>query len=248
VTASVGKNGSRSSLVYQLKESPYGSHSILLRLLPKEGRGASILDVGCGNGRLSALLVSRGYVVTGLERAGGYDASFPRNVELVEADLEQGVPELNGEFDYVICADVLEHVRRPARLLEQLRSFMKPGGQLIASLPNSGNIYFRLNVALGRFPRRDRGLFDRTHVWFYTLKTWRELLAESGFRAECWRVTGMPLGLAFPRLAHSLPVRAAERISYDLARIWRTLFAYEFVLRATVEDGTTARRPQCGGL
>lgn len=229
-----------SQLVYRFKQSPYSSHSILLRMLPDMGRGAAVLDVGCGNGYLGQPLAARGYSVTGIERAGGYDASFPPGVELVEADLERGIPGLDRRFDYVLCADVLEHVRRPAQLLDRLRDFMKPGATLIASLPNSGNIYFRLNVAMGRFPRHDKGLFDRTHVWFYTFETWNELLAESGFRPDRWRVTAIPFGVAYPEMAHSFPIRAAEWAGYRLARLWRTMFAYQFVVSAKVNESGTS--------
>jgi methionine biosynthesis protein MetW len=224
---------SDSSSLYQLKRSPYSSHSVLLRLFPAEGNGATVLDVGCGNGYLGAILADRGFRVTGLERSGGYGADFPANVELVEADLEQGLPELSRRFDYVLAADVLEHFRRPERLLQQLRSVMKPGAWLIASFPNSGHFYFRLNVLLGRFPQHDTGLFDRTHVRFYMLDGWRKLLRDTGFAIESWQVTGVPVGLAFRRLADTALIRLAERISYDLARLWKRLFAYQFVVTAT---------------
>jgi methionine biosynthesis protein MetW len=206
-----------------------------LRLLPADGAGSTVLDVGCGNGYLGAILADRGFRVTGVERAGGYGSDFPANVELIEADLEQGVPELARRFDYVLAADILEHLRRPERALEQLRSMMKPGAKLILSLPNSGHAYFRLNIILGRFPQHDNGLFDRTHVRFYMMDGWRNLLRDSGFTVESWRVTGVPVGLAFPRLADTAPIRAAERISYDLARLWKRLFAYQFVVTATVD-------------
>lgn len=226
---------SDSSSIYQLKRSPYSSHSVLLRLLPAEGTGATVLDVGCGNGYLGAILADRGFCVTGLERSGGYGADFPANVELIEADLEQGLPALSRRFDYVLAADILEHLRRPELALEQLRSIMKPGAKLIASLPNSGHAYFRLNVLLGRFPQHDTGLFDRTHVRFYMLEGWSKLLRDSGFAIESWHVTGVPVGLAFPRLAGTAPIRLAERLSFDLARLWKRLFAYQFVVTASVD-------------
>src|SRR5918995_582904 len=97
--------------VYSLKESPYGSHSLLLKHFPKCERRERVLDLDCGDGYFSALLSHRGYDVTGVERRGGYTDRFPAEVQLVEADLESGLPALPGRYDHVICADVLEHLR-----------------------------------------------------------------------------------------------------------------------------------------
>ena len=226
--------------VYGWKESPYSSHSKLLAGLPDKGNGAAVLDVGCGNGYLGAVLADRGFRVTGIEHSGGHSADFPSSIELIEADLEQGLPPLPYQFDFVICGDVLEHLRRPDRLLHQLRGAMKPGAKLIASLPNSGNLYFRLNVAFGRFPQHDKGLFDRTHLRFYTLYGWRRLFEECGFSIRSLQVTGIPFGLALPGSADSLLIRVTERLSYDLARCWRTLFAYQFVVIAGDHEDTAS--------
>jgi SAM-dependent methyltransferase len=221
-----------AELVYQFKESPYSSHSLLMNTFPAEGKGASVLDVGCGDGYLSAILAGRGYKVSGLERSGGYSAAFPSNVRLVEADLEGGLPELHEKFDYILCADILEHLRRPEDLLVQLRRQMKPGGKLIASLPNSGNLYFRLNILFGRFPQDDKGLFDRTHVRFYMWDGWVRLLAGSGFQVRTVQSSGIPVGLTVPKLQNTLPVRAAEAVSYGLAAVWKALFDYQFIVTA----------------
>lgn len=193
-----------------------------------------MLDVGCGNGYLAALLAERGYRVTGLERPDGYSRPFPREVDLVEADLEDGLPaSLPGPFDYVLCADILEHLRRPERLLLDLTQVLLPGGRLIASLPNSGNVYFRLNVLAGRFPQHDKGLFDRTHLRFYTWSGWSDLLSRSGWSVDSVSPTAIPVGLAVgSRWENSAPVRAAERVCYGLAKLRKTLFAYQFVVTA----------------
>ena len=217
---------------YTFKPSPYSSHAILLALFPAVTSKARVLDLGCGNGYLAAILASRGYDVTGVEQPGGYDQPFPANVHLVPADLEAGLPDLDGLFDYVVCGDILEHLRQPERLLAQLRARLAPGGVIVASLPNSGNIYFRLTVLAGRFPQEDKGLFDRTHVRFYTFDGWRRLFAGNGYDWEQAHPTGIPIGLRFPNSPESLLVRGAERLSYLLARLRRQLFAYQFVVVA----------------
>jgi len=223
---------------YTLKSSSRSSHSLLLSLFPGPGNGRRVLDAGCGNGYLAGLIAKRGYDVTGIERPG-FATAFPESARLVEADLDQGLPQLDGVFDYVICADVLEHLRDPAALLRACRRRLAPGGRLIGSLPNSGNLYFRLVVLSGRFPQEDKGLFDRTHVRFFTWAGWADLLASAGFEVETVRPTAIPFGLRFPGAENSLPVRCAEELSYQLARLRKQLFAYQFVVTARPAGGET---------
>jgi SAM-dependent methyltransferase len=226
---------SDARLPYELKPSPYSSHSLLLAALPAPGGGRRVLDLGCAAGYLSELLSGRGYRVTGVDRAESISDHFPASVELILADLDQGLPTLSTRFSHVVCADILEHLREPERLLAAIPKVLERSGGVIASLPNSGNIYFRLNVLLGRFPQHDRGLFDRTHLHFYTWDGWVDLFRRGGFRIESVRPTGIPVSLALPRWSDAPVVRIMERLCYELARFWQRLFAYQFVVIARPE-------------
>ena len=175
---------SQAAVPYRLNPGPYTSHSLLLAALPADGRGRALLDLGCSDGYLGEILARRGYRVTGVDLPRERRDRFPRSVRLVEADLDEGVPPLGERFDFIVCADVLEHLREPEARLLELRRMLAPGGRLLASLPNSGHAWFRWNVLLGRFPQDDRGLFDRTHLHFYTWRGWVELFARSGFSVE----------------------------------------------------------------
>jgi SAM-dependent methyltransferase len=238
--STIKEEGSQARSRYQWKPSPYSSHSALLRLFPAEGRGRGVLDTGCGGGHLAAALAARGFRVTGIDRPGGVSSDFPASATLLERDLDQGLPPICEKFDYVVCADILEHLREPANLLRQFHDVMLPGGQLIASLPNSGNIYFRGQVALGRFPQHEQGLFDRTHLHFYTWAGWRQLFAASGFRIGSVQVTSMPFERAFAS-GESVFLRAMEAFSFLLARGWKTLFAYQFIVTAVGDHDADTR-------
>ncbi|MEO8661889.1 MAG: class I SAM-dependent methyltransferase [Bryobacteraceae bacterium] len=218
------------SVHYTLKPSPYSSHTLLLGALPGDGTGVRLLDLGCGNGEMGELLAARGFEVTGVERVGGTDSRFPNCVRLIEADLDRGLPPMAGPFDYIICADILEHLKDPAALLRSITGLLSARGALVASLPNSGNIYFRLKILMGQFPQDDKGLFDRTHVHFYMWDGWKELLERNGFKVDVIQPTGIPVGLALPAAADSAPVKAAEWLCYRLALAWKRLFAYQFVV------------------
>ena len=221
---------------YQLKHSPYSSHSLLLASLPPNGAGRRVLDVGCAGGYLGAILAGRGYRVTGIDSPG--TTGVPDSIELLEADLDLGLPPVTGPFDFVICADILEHLRRPALLLREMRPLLAGGGRLVASLPNSGHAYFRWNVLRGRFPAEDRGLFDRTHLHFYTWQGWLDLLAAAGYAIETLRCSGVPVGLALPKWEDTAAVRALERLSFESARWWKNLFAYQFIVTAAPQRET----------
>jgi SAM-dependent methyltransferase len=173
--------------------------------------------------------------VTGIDLPRPDRAHFPSSVRLVEVDLDAGLPSLGEKFDFIVCADVLEHLLRPARSLVELRGMLADAGTLVASLPNSGHAYFRWNVLLGRFPQDRRGLFDRTHLHFFPWQGWVDLFASAGFRLDAVHCSGVPVSLALPRWAHSRPVRALEWLSYETARCWKTMFAYQFVVTAKPE-------------
>ncbi len=205
--------------VYTLKDSPYSSHMRLLALLHPARDGARLLDVGCGNGYLSNLLTQKGFTVTGIEHPLGFDGPPPAIVH----DLELPLPPLPGPFDVIVIGDVLEHLRRPGDLLANLRPHLAPNGKILASLPNSGNLYFRLHILFGSFPEDEKGLFDRTHLHFWMLANWRGLFERSGYTFQVADVTGIPVGLAIPSLGW------LDSVCYHLARGWKTLFAYQFL-------------------
>jgi SAM-dependent methyltransferase len=218
---------------YTLKASPYSSHSVMLRTLPQHGEGRRVLDLGCSSGFLSSILVDRGFQVVGVDVPGAPRDRFPADARFIAADLDEGLPALAGEFDYVLCGDLLEHLKHPLRLLQDVRTILAPGGVLVTSLPNSGHLYFRLNVLAGRFPAHDSGLFDRTHLHFYTWTGWSELFDRAGFQMSVVYPTATPFVLAFPQMGARLPL-AMEAVSHHLARVWKKLFAYQFVAVAEV--------------
>jgi len=217
---------------YCLKPGPYSSHSLLLAEFPARGEGRRVLDVGCAVGYLSEILARRGFKVVSIDWPG---TPHPATVEFAGADLDQGLPPLSGQFDYVICADVLEHLRAPLELLKECRALMAAGATLVGSLPNSGHAWFRWNVLRGRFPQEERGLFDSTHLHFYTWDGWVDLFRRAGLRIEKVRPSAVPIDLALPRWRGSAAVRVIERISFESARLWKKMFAYQFIVRAREE-------------
>jgi 2-polyprenyl-3-methyl-5-hydroxy-6-metoxy-1,4-benzoquinol methylase len=212
--------------VYTLKDSRYSSHMRLLEILDPAKMGRRLLDVGCGNGFVSRMLRDRGFSVRGVEHPKGFDAALTTDLEILARNLEEGLGEVGGLYDIVLLADVLEHLRDPAALLEELSGVLSPDGAIVASLPNSGNIWFRLNILLGRFPEDEKGLFDRTHLHFYMLDNWERLFQRAGYGMEVLEVTPIPVSLVAPAL------HWAERLCYYFAVVWRTLFAYQFLVRA----------------
>lgn len=217
---------------YTLKAGPYSSHTLLLRQFPQNGTGLKVLDIGCAAGYLSEVLATRGFAVTCIDWPG---TPHPATVEFSGADLDNGLGGVSGPFDYIICADVLEHLRDPLRLLRECQAVIARGGVLFASLPNSGHWYFRWNVLCGRFPQHERGLFDSTHLHYYTWRGWESLLHRAGFRVESVRSSAVPIGLALPMVEGTWVERIAEQCSVACSRIWRALFAYQFIVEAASE-------------
>ena len=108
-------HGSDAFAEYTLKESLDGSHRAIIDWMRRPpGR---VLDLGCSSGLLSEELRRLGHHVVGVDVVQ-HPAAEERTDEFYEADLDRGLPPaLTGQFDIILCADVLEHVRHPEALL-----------------------------------------------------------------------------------------------------------------------------------
>lgn len=161
------------------------THGRVVRLV---GENKRVLELGCATGYMSRVLRQRGCQVVGIEiDAAAAVVAAAECERVIVGDLEQLdlAQELGDDrFDVVVAADVLEHLREPGQLLAALRPFFRPGGYLVASLPNIAHGSVRLALLEGRFPYSETGLLDRTHLRFYTLESMITLFETAGYSLD----------------------------------------------------------------
>lgn len=111
------------------------------KLLAPLERGR-LLDVPSGRGALAKSLINLGFDVF---CADLYPEIFQLdNVENLKGDLDGTLPYEDASFDYIVCVEGLEHIENPANAIREFSRLLKPGGTLIASIPNIMNIEERL--------------------------------------------------------------------------------------------------------
>lgn len=214
---------------YQLKSDPYSSHAVILSRLG-EGRGRRALDVGAADGFLAELLTRQGWQVTALERDPAQAAKARgRCHEVIVADLDQAAPRLQGLFDAIVYGDVLEHLNDPLPVLVALDRALAAGGRVIVSVPNVAHLWVRFSLALGRWDYADRGILDRTHLRFFTERSFVALLRDAGLSVEELVATPVPLPLVVPPRLHGRALDAIHALSAGAARAWKGGLAYQFV-------------------
>lgn len=150
-----------------------------------------ILDVGCSNGALGASLKGErpGRFVAGIERDPGYSREAEARLDrVICADLNEFDWSANFQgdrFDCVIFADVLEHLPDPAAQLRQARELLSEAGVVVVSLPNIRHMSALYSIFMrGTFPRRPRGIFDSTHLRWFTIADAMDLLKSAGFGVQ----------------------------------------------------------------
>jgi 2-polyprenyl-3-methyl-5-hydroxy-6-metoxy-1,4-benzoquinol methylase len=216
---------------YKFKYSPHSSHSLIVDKVPP---GSVVLDVGCGRGLLAKALARRGAHIVGVD-ALPEDQIEPEVAEYHQLDLEQHERlRLGRQFDCIILADVIEHLRNEEEILRHLRQFLKADGRLIISTGNVAIWIYRLSLLIGRFNYGPRGILDRTHVKLYTRSTFRRLIEKCGYKVLRIDYTNLPFELVFESTSKSRLLRAVDSCYHLLTRLWPTLFAYQFVVEAEI--------------
>ncbi|MCA8990767.1 MAG: glycosyltransferase [Planctomycetaceae bacterium] len=160
----------------------------VLALVPQNAQ--RVLDIGCGAGRLGESIKRRQDAhVVGIERDNtAAEIARHRLDEVHSGDICADDFEFpDAEFDCVICADVLEHLRDPESVLRKVSRWLKPGGTLVTSLPNVRNHTVVRSLLAGNWTYESAGLLDEDHVRFFTKREIEKLLFRCGFEIEAFQ-------------------------------------------------------------
>ena len=147
----------------------------------------NVLDVGCIVGRLAKELKQRNVEITGIEINKEMAMIAKTHLDkVIIADIE----EINLSayfplryFDCIILADILEHLREPWIVLKNITEVLSKEGVVIASIPNIRHYTTIIELVIrGYWPYRERGIHDKTHLRFFTLRNIKEMFESSDLK------------------------------------------------------------------
>lgn len=160
---------------------------LLLRMFLAAAPGRCVLNVGAGQGSLSAELERRGFTVTSLDRDAEVIARLEQRVhgEVVQADV-CALPFDDHQFAAVVLGEVLEHVRADAEALREVARVLRPGGHVAISVPANPAYFGPSDEWAG-------------HVRRYTRSGLLEVIESAQLRVERCVAWGFPLSTLYHR-------------------------------------------------
>lgn len=152
-----------------------------------------VLDLGCAVGAIGEYLnKSKNCMVIGvdyLEEFVNIAKSKECYSEVHQLDLNNEISKLEkykGCFDFILAADVIEHLYNPQKFLEGILPLLKDSGSIVLSIPNIAHASIKLNLMQNKFDYTSMGLLDNTHIRFFTRKSIIELCNSTGLQIkEC---------------------------------------------------------------
>ena len=216
-------------------EIPYCAHR---QVVDTVGSNKRVLDVGCATGYLAKELKKRGCEVVGLDISPeAIKEALSICDQAFVADVQVGLPEeiKKGSFDYIILADVLEHLTEPQRALQNLSPYLKSDGQLLISTSNIANYAIRLRLLAGKFDYTEIGIMDKTHLHFFTRRSLLKMLDRAGYQVVQFDYTpGLDqtevYGKTFGRILRRFSF--GRKLEYLITRRFPTLLALQFFVLA----------------
>ncbi len=143
------------------------------------GENNVVLDVGCATGTNGRYMLENklATIVYGIEFQKEMAIQAAKsNTKIFQGDLDniefrRAILTESPQFDYILFGDILEHLIDPENVLKELTKSLKPGGKIIISLPNVAHVELFIQVYIkGTWPKNPRGIFDRTHLRWFTRK------------------------------------------------------------------------------
>lgn len=162
---------------FELDINGDNSNSVILRNIKPNSK---ILEFGCAFGRMTKYLketlncqvtiVEKDYESFNIAKqysTNGY------NLPVEEFDTTE-------KFDYIIFADVLEHLFDPESALTKAKSYLNGAGSIWISIPNIGHNSVLIDLYQNKFEYRKTGLLDDTHIRFFTRSSLTSMVERCG--------------------------------------------------------------------
>jgi SAM-dependent methyltransferase len=186
-----------------------GFYSLEQKLLEREqgktpASVPAVLDIGCATGALLAKLRERGWRTHGVEISAP-QAEYARRERGLEVRTEplEAARFPDESFDAVLASHLIEHLNRPAVLVQEARRVLKQGGRFFVTTPNIAGFQSRLYREAWR-----SAIFD--HLYLFSAKTLTALLTRGGFRVEKIATWGGLAAGTVPRPVKQFADRAAK--------------------------------------
>nr|MBT6355011.1 glycosyltransferase [Pelagibacteraceae bacterium] len=206
------------------------SSSLIIRRIAKN---STVLEFGPANGRMTKYLKETLgctiYAVELNEESAKDAAEFCQDILVGDIEKFKWLTKYQEiEFDYIIFADVLEHLYNPETVLTKAKTLLKNEGSILISLPNIAHNAIIMDLLNDKFTYKKMGLLDSTHIRFFTKNTLEELITNSG------------LEIAFETASYAEPSNTEFKNSYtDLGSSVALLLserefgeAYQFIFEA----------------
>jgi SAM-dependent methyltransferase len=166
----------------------------LLKIMPADA--ATILEIGCGAGRLGAVYKEHypqcRYVGVEINPEAAAIAATRLDQVLCGSGEEIDLGFLAGKVDCIVYGDVLEHLTDPWDTLNQHAKLLAPEGRVVTSIPNVQNWAVMRDLLFGRWNYTEEGLMDRTHLRFFTLDGVLQMFAQAGLGVELVTMVTIP--------------------------------------------------------
>ena len=161
----------------------------MLKMLQKEGNNLKVLDVGCGDGVVSELIIKLGNEVWGIDRnPEALGRAEKKGVKIFRGELEKDIPFQDESFDAIWCSRVLEHIFNTEHFLKECYRTLKTNGVLIINADNIVSLVNRIRILFGLYPLRiapsENYIRYTEHIRCFTKATFKELLKKTGFKIE----------------------------------------------------------------
>lgn len=221
-------------------------HTSVGKIISQITEGSSVLEFGPGNGRMTQYLINEKKCEVSIVE---FDPVLFEHVMGFAQDgflgnIEEYIWEnhfAGKQFDFIIFADVLEHLTDSEKALEEASHFLAPNGEILLTFPNLAHNSVLIDLFNNKLDWKQYGLLDRTHNSFYTQHGFEALFERIGLSIRREDFTYSQVGQNELSASYDeLP----EMVRYDFKnRPFGEVYQYFYALRKEVVESPERVEP-----